>query len=99
MRYLYKIPLLILLLVLFGFALKNVQPVVLRFYLEYEWSAPLIVYLLAFFFGGAALGVLAWLPYIFRRRREISRLKRELRTRHQSSGFQTSAAENPLDAS
>ena len=97
MRYLYKIPLLILLLVLLGFALKNVHSVPLRFYLGYEWNVPLIVYLIAFFFGGAALGVLAWLPYIFRRRREISRLKRELHMRHQLSSALAAVPDDSMD--
>ena len=58
------------------FALQNTDPVDLRFFLDYVWQAPLVVVLLAFFAGGAILGVLSLLGVIYRQRREISRLKR-----------------------
>lgn len=58
------------------FALRNTQPTMLRFVLDYAWEAPLVIVLLAFFAGGAVLGVLSVLGVIFRQRREISRLKR-----------------------
>jgi uncharacterized integral membrane protein len=38
----------------------------------------LVIALLAFFIGGVILGALSLLGVIFRQRREISRLKREL---------------------
>ena len=59
------------------FAIRNTQPTMLRFVLDYAWEAPLVIILLAFFAGGALLGVLSVLGVIFRQRREISRLKRE----------------------
>ena len=59
------------------FAIRNTQPTMLRFILDYAWEAPLVIILLAFFAGGALLGVLSVLGVIFRQRREISRLKRE----------------------
>ena len=58
------------------FALQNTDPVNLRFFLDHVWQAPLVVVLLAFFAGGAILGVLSLLGVIYRQRREISRLKR-----------------------
>ena len=60
------------------FALRNTQPATLRFILEYAWEAPLVIILLAFFACGALLGVLSVVGVIFRQRREIARLKREV---------------------
>jgi len=60
------------------FAIQNTDVVTLRFVLGQFWEAPLVIVLLAFFAGGAVLGVLSVLGVIFRQRREISRLKREL---------------------
>lgn len=59
------------------FAVSNTQLTTLRFILDYVWEAPLVIVLLAFFTGGAILGVLSVVGVIFRQRREISRLKRE----------------------
>ena len=78
----------ILFLALFLFALKNTDTVSLRLYFDQVWQAPLILVLLVFLSAGAAMGVLATLSTVFRQRREISRLKRELRSRPNS--------ENPL---
>ncbi len=58
------------------FAVRNTQPTMLRFVLDYAWEAPLVIVLLAFFAGGAVLGVMSVLGVIFRQRREITRLKR-----------------------
>ena len=60
------------------FALKNTDPVVLRFYLDQTWQAPLILVILVFFALGAALGVLACLTKLFAQRREILALKKEM---------------------
>ena len=59
------------------FALRNTEPVTLRFVLDHAWQAPLVIVLLAFFAGGAVLGAVSLVGVIFRQRREISRLKRE----------------------
>ena len=63
-----------LFLVLFLFALKNHEPVTLKFYFDLEWRAPLILLLLAFFVCGIVVGLAALLPGVMRRRREISAL-------------------------
>jgi putative membrane protein len=63
-------------LFLLGFALKNSDPVSVRFFFDSAWQAPLIIIVLAFFAGGAALGVLSLLGTVFGLRREVSRLKR-----------------------
>ena len=58
------------------FAVQNTDLVVLNFVLGQAWQAPLVIVLLAFFVGGAMLGVLSLLGVIYRQRREIARLKR-----------------------
>ena len=76
MRYvLWAVKFLVFVLVL-SFAIKNSDPVSVRYYLGAEWQAPLIFVLLVAFCAGAVLGVLACLGQLFRQRREIGRLKR-----------------------
>ena len=70
---------LLVFLFLLAFAVKNIEPVTLRFYFELAWQAPLIVLLLAFFATGAVFGLAAALATLFDQRREILRLKRELK--------------------
>lgn len=63
-----------------GFALSNTGTVELRFLVgELVWRAPLVVFLLVFLVAGVALGLLAAVPSLFRQRREIARLTKELR--------------------
>jgi len=81
MRYLVWIFRAVLFLVLLGFAVKNDQPVVLRYFFGYEWQASLVVILLLFFAVGLAVGVLGVMGNLFRQRREIAALKKELRLR------------------
>ena len=68
----------ILFLALFLFALKNTDTVVLHLYFDQVWQVPLILLLLVFFAAGTAMGVLATLATVFRQRRELARLQREL---------------------
>ena len=49
MRYLRWILRILLFLVLLGFAIKNTDPVVVRYFLGWEWHAPLTLVLLVFF--------------------------------------------------
>jgi putative membrane protein len=72
-------------LFLFAFALKNTDPVSVRFFLDTAWQAPLIIIVLAFFAGGAALGVLSLLGTVFGLRREVSRLQREAKLEEQQN--------------
>lgn len=72
----------VLFLILLGFAMKNDQIVVLHYFFGYEWQTSLILILLLFFAVGVSVGVLAVLGNIFRQRREISTLKRELRLKN-----------------
>lgn len=72
----------VLFLILFGFAMKNDQPVVLHYFFGHEWQTSLILILLLFFAVGVSVGVLAVLGNILRQRREIAILKRELRLKN-----------------
>jgi len=72
-----------LFLLLLGFAVKNDQPVVLRYFFGYEWQTSLVVVLLCFFTFGVALGLLAMLRMLFRQRRELAVAKRELQLKNQ----------------
>jgi len=81
MRYLSWTFRLLLFILLFGFALKNSDPVVVRFYLGAHWEASLALVVLVFFGFGAAAGVIACFAYIYRQRREILQLRKELRAR------------------
>ncbi len=92
MRYLTWAVRLVVFLFLLAFAVKNTDPVTLRFYFELAWQAPLIVLLLAFFAAGAVFGLAATLATLFAQRRENLELKRELAGRRAESA----AAANPV---
>ena len=79
MRYLVWLLRLTLFFLLLGLAVKNSDPVVVHYYFGAEWKAPLVFVLLIAIAAGAALGILAALGQVFRQRREILELKRELR--------------------
>jgi len=67
----------LLFLLLLGLAVKNSEPVTLRYYLGLEWRAPLALVLFAFFVGGALMGLLAMLAPWVRQRSEVRRLRAE----------------------
>ncbi len=79
MRYLSWFLGLVLFLLALGFAVKNSELITLRYYLGYQSQAPLALVALIFLGAGAVLGVVASLGFVFRQRREILALKRELR--------------------
>jgi putative membrane protein len=81
MRYLSWILRLLLFVLLFGFALKNSDPVTVRFYLGTHWEASLALVLLVSFGIGVAAGVIGCLTYVYRQRREILQLRKESRAR------------------
>jgi uncharacterized integral membrane protein len=68
---------LLIFMFLLAFALKNTDPVNVRFFFDAAWQAPLIIIVLAFFAGGAVLGAMSLLGTVFSLRREVSRLKRQ----------------------
>jgi uncharacterized integral membrane protein len=82
MRYLIWSLRAVLFLLLLGFAMKNDQPVVLRYFFGYEWQTSLVVVLLCFFALGVAIGLLAMLGSMFRQRRELAAVRRELKLKN-----------------
>lgn len=78
MRILGSLGLVLLFILALGFAIKNTAPVTLHFYLGHELSAPLSLLVFAFLILGMILGVSAALVVLYRQRREIAFLKREL---------------------
>lgn len=90
MRYLSWVFGIALFLLALGFAIKNSEPVTLHYFLGYQWQAPLVVIVLTVFCIGAGVGIAASLGFIFKQRREISKLRRELRNQHQPLEAQAS---------
>ena len=72
----------VLFIVLLGFAVKNDQPITLRYFFGYEWQSSLVVVLLLFFAAGTVVGVLAMFSNVLQQRREIARLKRDIRVKN-----------------
>jgi uncharacterized integral membrane protein len=70
-----------LFLLVLSFAVKNTDMVTVRYYLGYEWQAPLVLVLLVFFCLGALVGIAASLGQMLRQRRSAQALRRELSAR------------------
>lgn len=66
---------LFLFLVLFGFALKNDEVVVLHFFFGAQWQVPLVLVILLFVVIGVLIGVTATLTTVYRQHREIGHLR------------------------
>ncbi len=66
-----------LFILLLAFAVKNTDPVTLRFFFDSAWRAPLVLLLLGFFVAGALLGLTAAVALLLRQRRELQRLRQE----------------------
>jgi uncharacterized integral membrane protein len=76
----------VLLVLLFGFAVKNSEVVDLHFFYK-QWSLRLAFIILIAFAAGAFLGATATVVSLLRQRREISRLRRQLdRAEHAAGG-------------
>lgn len=78
MRYLNWLVGIVFFLLALGFAIKNTAPVLLHFYLGYQVRVPLSLLIFLFLIVGMILGVSAALVLLYRQRREIVFLKREL---------------------
>ncbi len=66
---------LFLFLLLFGFAVKNDDVVVLRFFFGAQWQVPLVLVILLFVTVGVLIGVTATLTTLYRQHREIGHLR------------------------
>jgi len=95
MKILFRIVAAILFIVFFGFALKNTQEASLRFFFDYEIRGPLVLLLLSFFAGGAALGILAMIPTVFRYRRDLNKQKKSLAAMEQENEAKRMARVQP----
>jgi len=82
MRYFNWILRIVLFIALLGFAVKNDQPITLRYFFGYEWQSSLVLVLLIFFAVGAVVGVLAMFVNVLQQRREIAALKRDIRAKN-----------------
>jgi uncharacterized integral membrane protein len=76
-----------LFIVLLGLAVKNDQIVKLSYFFGLEWETSLVILLLVFFAAGALAGILAMFVSLLKQRREISRLKRDIRLRNELGGM------------
>jgi lipopolysaccharide assembly protein A len=87
LRYLNWILRVVLFIALLGFAVKNDQPITLRYFFGYEWQSSLVIVLLIFFAIGAAVGVFAMFANVLQQRREIAALKRDIRVKNKLAGI------------
>lgn len=79
MRYVVWLLRLVIFIIVLLFALKNTAPVDVGFFADHVVrQVPLIVVMLAAFALGLLFGLLAAATALYRRRREINRLRREL---------------------
>jgi len=85
MHYLIWIIKVLFFLLILSFALVNTDPVTVRYYLGYQWQAPLVLVLLLAICAGALVGLLVGLFHALRLRRQVAALKRELRAAQQAS--------------
>lgn len=67
-----------LFLLLFGFAVKNDDVVILHFFFGTAWQVPLVIVILVAFAGGALIGATAAAATLARQRRELGRLRRDV---------------------
>lgn len=80
MKYLFTLLLVTASLLLLGFALKNAEPVELRYYLGFRWEAPLSLMLLISLALGAVVGATLCLKPLISQRKRLNALERELKT-------------------
>lgn len=93
MRYFNWLLRAMLFIALLGFAVKNDQPVTVRYFLGFEWESSLVIVLLAFFAVGTVFGLVAMFGNLVQLRREIARLKQDIQVKKELSdlneGYQT----------
>lgn len=77
MYYLVRFLWILLFLFVLTFTVKNTEIVVLRYYFNNEWQAPLILILLLFFTIGFVIGISCCMGKIFNQRREIIMLRKK----------------------
>jgi len=80
----------IVFLALLFLSLQNSELATVRFYHWFSWQAPLIFLLLTAFAAGVAAGLLASLARTARLKRQLARLRKELRRADRTTGPQPS---------
>lgn len=80
MRYLNAVLGLFIFLLALGFALKNAEPITLRYYLGFAWRAPLSLTLLIAFLAGIVAGLAACFSLLISQRKRITGLQQSLDT-------------------
>ena len=95
MKLISKIVAAIVMIVIFGFALKNMHEVVLHFFLGYEIRGPLALLLFGVFLLGAVLGVCAMTPSFFRHSRDLSKHKKTIAAMQKEREAQQQARAQP----
>ena len=99
MRYFVWALRLVVFIAVLMFALKNTDPVAIKFYGDYVvQGVPLIVVMLATFVVGAVFGLLLTVPAAMRRRREAIRLRRELERAQAAASAQGQVGNVPPEA-
>lgn len=78
MKLISRIVSFLLFIIFFGLAVKNTQETSLYFFFGYELRGPFVLMLLGFFAAGSILAILGMTPMIFRNKREISRMKKQI---------------------
>lgn len=68
----------LLFFLILSFAIVNTDPVTVRYYLGYQWQAPLVLVLLVTACIGVAAGLLVGLYQVLRMRSRLTALQREL---------------------
>ena len=97
MRYFIRLLELLLLVLLVAVTVQNSAIVEFRLFFGQSWHAPLILLLLAFFVLGVLITLLATFTYSLRVRRELSLLKKELRTRQSVSRVTSDPSDSLAD--
>ena len=85
MRFFLWIVKVALFLLVLSFAVKNTDMVAVRYYLGYQWDAPLVLVMLVFFCLGVVVGITASLTQMLRQRRALAVLRRELSARNRAA--------------
>lgn len=68
----------LLFFLILSFAIVNTDPVTVRYYLGYQWQAPLVLVLLVSACAGVLVGLLVGLYQVLRLRSRMGALQREL---------------------
>lgn len=68
----------------------------MRYFLGWEWHAPLALVLLVFFVAGTVLGVMAAVGWLYHQRRELLQFRREGRARQPEAGLPDAHPERRL---